>query len=260
MAAPRKKNVAWFPHFVDASQSNTIQALQSDFGNDGYAFWFKLLELLGHSDGLYIDLSNRATMRQLLALTGITKEEALQCLNILCDLETIDRNYWENYQIVWCPNLLEHVSGVFKRRGDTITLPPHGAPVQAKEPAPEMIIKPAKIRNAKPNKEVMETSFGDVEVDKVICEIQGEIGDLTSRQYEELAAYREDLSDELIFFAIDEAVRNGVRRWGYVCTVLDSLKNNNIKSVGEAKAFHEIEKKAKQGTKGKDDEPVRWVG
>lgn len=260
MAAPRKKNVAWFPHFVDASQSNTIQALQSDFGNNGYAFWFKLLELLGHSDGLYLDLSNRANMRQLLALTGLTKEDALQCLNILCDLETIDRDYWENHQIVWCPNLLEHVSGVFKRRGDAITLPPHGAPIQAKEPAPEMIIKPAKIRNPKPNKEVMETSFGDVVVDKVICEIQGEIGDLTSRQYEELTAYREELSDELIFFAIDEAVAAGVRRWNYVCAVLDNLKNNGIRSVGEAKAFREKEKRVKQAPPDNDPDPVRWVG
>lgn len=106
----------------------------------------------------------------------------------------------------------------------------------------------------------METAFGEVDVDKVICEIQGEIGDLTSRQYEELAAYREELSDELVFYAIDEAVAAGVRRWNYVCAVLDNLKNNGIRSVGEAKAFREKEKRAKQASPDNDPDPVRWVG
>ena len=206
MAAPQKKNVKWFPHYVDASQSDTIEALRSLFHNDGYAFWFILLELLGNSDGMYLDLSNRGTMRKLLSRTEVSKEVAIQCLDVLAELETIDPEYWEKHQIVWCPNLLRNVGGTLKRRGNAITPPPCGEKEQndtAEEEKAPVSAKPAGTRKSRRNVETMESAFSELEVDKVICEIQGEIGDLTERQYEELNSFREELSDELVFYAID---------------------------------------------------------
>lgn len=45
MARPKKQTVDYFPHFVKGGR--TIFILENKFGNDGYAFWFKLLEILG---------------------------------------------------------------------------------------------------------------------------------------------------------------------------------------------------------------------
>jgi hypothetical protein len=49
MARPTKQTVDYFPH--DCHHGQTIYILEKRFGNDGYAFWFNLLELLGSSEG-----------------------------------------------------------------------------------------------------------------------------------------------------------------------------------------------------------------
>jgi len=48
MARPNKQGVDYFPHFVN--HGKTMFILEEKFGNNGYAFWFKLLELLGKEE------------------------------------------------------------------------------------------------------------------------------------------------------------------------------------------------------------------
>ena len=56
MARPKKQKVEYFPHFVMSGR--TIFILENTYGNDGYAFWFKLLELLGDTEGHYYECEN----------------------------------------------------------------------------------------------------------------------------------------------------------------------------------------------------------
>lgn len=65
MARPKKQTVDYFPHFVKCGR--TIYILENRFGNDGYAFWFKLLEILGESEGHFYDCSNLSNWEYLLA-------------------------------------------------------------------------------------------------------------------------------------------------------------------------------------------------
>lgn len=75
MGRPRKQTVDYFPHFV-STDSRTKFILEQSWGNDGYAFWFKLLELLGRSEGHYYDCSQPADKMYLVALTKVTEEQA----------------------------------------------------------------------------------------------------------------------------------------------------------------------------------------
>ena len=50
---PKKAIVDYFPHFV--SHGKTMFTIEMKYGNDGYAFWFKLLEILGSTENHYID-------------------------------------------------------------------------------------------------------------------------------------------------------------------------------------------------------------
>ena len=49
MARPLKTTVDYFPHATQTGK--TIAILEAHWGNDGYAFWFKILEVLGGSAG-----------------------------------------------------------------------------------------------------------------------------------------------------------------------------------------------------------------
>ena len=48
--------------------------------------------------------------------------------------------------------------------------------------------------------------------------------------------FMEDLPEDLIRFAIDEACGKGAPRWAYVSSILSSFLRDGIKTVGDAKA------------------------
>ena len=50
MARPKRTTVDYYPHYVKCGR--TIYILEARFGNDGYAFWFKVLEVLGENEGI----------------------------------------------------------------------------------------------------------------------------------------------------------------------------------------------------------------
>ena len=84
--------------------------------------------------------------------------------------------------------------------------------------------------------ETVDTPFGEVPLDRLIIKIQKELDGLTDNHYDLLGEYRKSVGDELISHAIDEAVANGKRNWGYVERILSRYEQEGIKTVGQAKA------------------------
>lgn len=80
-----------------------------------------------------------------------------------------------------------------------------------------------------------ETDVGPIIVDPLIIKVQRELNGLTDTHYEELEGLRQALSDELVSFAIDEAVGNGVRNWAYVRKILARYQAEGVRTIGEAK-------------------------
>ena len=95
MGRPRKQTVDYFPHFV-STDSRTKFILEQSWGNDGYAFWFKLLELLGRSEGHYYDCSATANEKYLVALMKLDKDTISEILRYWQTSETLTRNFGRN--------------------------------------------------------------------------------------------------------------------------------------------------------------------
>ena len=53
---------------------------------------------------------------------------------------------------------------------------------------------------------------------------------------QDMIGFMEDLPEDLIRFAIDEACSNGAPRWAYVSSILSGYLREGIKTVGDAKA------------------------
>jgi len=94
MARPKKQTIDYFPHQVGNGKTKLI--LQNEFGNDGYAFWFQLLELLCVSDNQVYGYNNPASWRLLLAETHVTEDNAIKILQLLADLGAIDSELHKN--------------------------------------------------------------------------------------------------------------------------------------------------------------------
>lgn len=59
---------------------------------------------------------------------------------------------------------------------------------------------------------------------------------LSPNNMQELQSFKDDLPDELIMYAIDEACANGKRVYSYVRRILNDMLDQNIRTVGEFKA------------------------
>ena len=113
MARPKKQTVDYFPHYVNSGK--TLFILEKNYGNDGYAFWFKVLELLGSTNGHIIDSRKPDEWEFLLAKTIVSDSLARDILDLLAKLNAIDQELWSK-GIIWGTNFVDNVSDVYKNR------------------------------------------------------------------------------------------------------------------------------------------------
>jgi hypothetical protein len=113
MPRSKKATVDYFPH--SCLHGRTLHIIESKFGNDGYAFWFKLLELLGSTENHYIDCNDPATWEYLLAQTRVSGETAGWILNLLAALGAIHEPFWK-FKVVWSENFVRNLEAVYQRR------------------------------------------------------------------------------------------------------------------------------------------------
>lgn len=113
MARPQKQTVDYFPH--TCTHKKTMHIIEQRYGNDGYAFWFKLLELLGDTEGHYLDLTDNATWEFLQAKTKLSPDLCTEILDLLARLNAIDSELWGK-KYVWSANFIDGIAAVYKNR------------------------------------------------------------------------------------------------------------------------------------------------
>lgn len=116
MGRSTKKGVDYFPHDTDASEKTTLFALEAKYGNDGYAFWFKLLEILGKKETASLDCSDINEWFYLLHRMRMEEQRVREILDLLADLKAIDPPLWRDHQIVWSDNFVQRLNVVYGKR------------------------------------------------------------------------------------------------------------------------------------------------
>ncbi|MCK5617047.1 DUF4373 domain-containing protein [Candidatus Pacearchaeota archaeon] len=120
MARPKKQTVDYFPH--SCTHGKTIYILERKWGNDGYAFWFKLLEALGGADGHFIDCGDINQWEYLVATSGIDDEICEDILAKLAGMGKIDEQLWEEKRVIWSDAFIAGISDVYSKRTAEIPL------------------------------------------------------------------------------------------------------------------------------------------
>ncbi len=113
MARPPKNTVEYFPHYVN--NGKTLYTLEKRYGNDGYAFLFKVLETLGKEENHFIDCRNVADWAFLLAKTNVKEEMAEEMMTLMTKLKTFDEELW-SHRIIFSPPFIENLKTVYERR------------------------------------------------------------------------------------------------------------------------------------------------
>lgn len=121
MARPKKNTVDYFPHLVD--HGKTIFVLESKHKNDGYAFWFKLLEELGRHENHYFDLRDEAELEYFASRTWSSTGQTVERLELLARIGAIDADLWGK-RVVWSDHFVENISDAYRKRKSDIPVKP----------------------------------------------------------------------------------------------------------------------------------------
>jgi hypothetical protein len=129
--------------------------LEERYGNDGYAFWFKILETLGHTQCHFIDLNKESELEYLRSKTRCDEDKITEILNLLARLEAIDPVLWEN-KIIWSQNFVDGISDVYTRsrhtlppsKPDNYALKPHATNLST-QICPQSKVKESKVKESK---------------------------------------------------------------------------------------------------------------
>lgn len=145
MARPEKKTVDYFPHII--KNGKTITILENKFGNDGYAFWFKLLEILGSTAEHVYKYKTPAEKEFLHARTLVNEKKAIEILDLLADLGAIDKELWRE-NIIWSDNFVKNIEDVYERRKVNVPQKPSPNGVNDNENS-QSKVKDSKLKNSK---------------------------------------------------------------------------------------------------------------
>lgn len=227
MARTPRDTVDFFPHFTDASEGDTISILEAQFGNDGYTFWFKLLEKLGKSEGHFLDLRSPIKLSLLCVKCKTTPEKGLIILEKLSDLEAIDQELWRS-RVVWCQKFVDHLSEVYKNRRRNLPKKPiltdlNGVPVDEIQDGinnPPVVI---------PQREIdSKESRGN----SVFLCYEETVGKITPTIKEKLIEAEKIYPVDWIKKAFAEAEKRNKRSWGYVESILRRWERDGFDLIG----------------------------
>jgi len=153
---PKKNGVDYFPHLV--KHGETMFFLEKQFGNDGYAAWFKILETLGGNPGHYINCDgNSHHWEYLKAKTNLEEQKLTAIVELLAKLGAIDQDLWNDNRVIWSDNFISRLSYVYAKRNAEIPQKPifcDRKPSQVEFPSqPETENRQEKRREVKRSKE-----------------------------------------------------------------------------------------------------------
>jgi len=120
MARPKKNTVDYFPHPCKNGQK--MQYIQSKYGNDGYAVWYKILEQLGDSENHVIDLRNETQTMLLAGYCCVTKDRLNDIIGDLAELGALSKKLWsfrsgnEGFRHVYSQKFIDSISDVYSKR------------------------------------------------------------------------------------------------------------------------------------------------
>ena len=199
MARPKKQTVDYFPHYCN--HSKTLEIVEAKYGNDGYAFWFKMLQILGRTEGHVFDYNGNGNWLYLLTETHVTESTAEKILETLAGVGSIDKELWQK-KIIWSQHFVDNVADVYKRRMVDV-------PQRPGSPIPKVV--PVLIQGDK--------------VAGMISYYEDELGKtLTPTDYEKLKDFADQYPDGWFEKAVDEvksspkAIRSPV---SYIGTIME---------------------------------------
>lgn len=104
MARPKKEGMDYFPHDSDSVNDEKIEALRSLYGNDGYAFYFIMLERIYRTNNFELNVSDAETREETFQILSrkmmLNLEEFKKILKTAMKWGCFDKELYENEKLI----------------------------------------------------------------------------------------------------------------------------------------------------------------
>ena len=113
MARPQKNIVEYFSHYVTPGKE--LQLLTDKFGNDGYAFYFRLRELLGRTPNHSYSVEDEIDWLFFVKQMGLDEDRTSDIINYSVKIRDLDKESWEDKRL-WSQNFVDELVPVYEKR------------------------------------------------------------------------------------------------------------------------------------------------
>ena len=114
MARKQKNCVDYYSH--DCHPPKILRIITKEFGNVGYAFFYRLMELLGRTDNHNYSLKERIDWLDFCGEMDVKQKEAEKMIELLVDIGEFDKEMWEQEKRLWSQNFVERLAPVYDKR------------------------------------------------------------------------------------------------------------------------------------------------
>jgi hypothetical protein len=184
MARPTKQGMDYFPHDTDASNDEKLEALRILYGNDGYAFYFILLERIYRTPDFELDVSDAETIQILAKKVEVTKDKFSEMLNTAIKRGCFCKEAFETRQVLTSNGIKKRSLSVIQKRESMANAykksknkdsSPASKDVSDAETIPETIPEtpvsdelPSRVKESKVKESKVEESKVDINSEKTI--------------------------------------------------------------------------------------------
>lgn len=116
MARPKKDGMDYFPHDTDAVNDEKIESLRLLYGNDGYAFYFILLERIYRTNDAELDVSDAETRQILSRKVGVSAELFSRILETSLKRGCFDRESFDQRGVLTSEGIKKRMQPVIEKR------------------------------------------------------------------------------------------------------------------------------------------------
>jgi hypothetical protein len=116
MPRPIKEGLDYFSHDTDIYMDDKMETLESVYGNDGYACYFKLLERI-YRNGGKLFISDAETMQKYSKRCNINDVEKFQkIIELMVKVDLFDKKAWKSAKALISNGILKRLEVVVNKR------------------------------------------------------------------------------------------------------------------------------------------------
>jgi len=235
MARPRKKGLDYFPHDTDAVNDEKIEALRALYGNDGYAFYFILLERIYRTENVELDIKTEEMKRILARKIQISKQKFEKMLLTAFEFELFDRKEFEERGVLTSRGIKRRAGVVFAERERKRKRVISPGETTGEMESKVKITKENYIYDDDDNNKATEQE----KIRKRILAELEKIGIFTPSPFQvDVLAYwvTQGMEEDAVIYAAHKAGGANVRRVDYIDAILRNWHNAGVRTLKQAEA------------------------